>query len=759
MKYNSRTAQISTLLLWNLLFCLLHALLTTPVVAQISDTAGQKNVLVLYDEQDELPGLAIIDRSIRSTLTAGSTDKLNIYSESLDLSRFQNEGYDQFLRGYYRQKYSGKKIDAVIAVMGPSLDFLLAHMEEISPGTPIVFCGVTRKEIESRKLGPNVTGVMVKRDFKGSLEVALRLHPDTRRVVYIAGTSDFDKMLIEEAMRELRDYEGRLEFTYLTNLPFNDILKEVSQLPPQTIVLISTVFRDGAGESFVPHDVVSLLSQKANAPVYGFVDQFLGRGIVGGHLYSMEQQGNKAAELVLRILGGERAADVPIVEDGGSLDMFDARELQRWGISEQKLPPGSVVRFKDPSLWEKYKWHILGLVSLCLLEGGLIFFLLVNRARRRRAEKENERLARLAEDEHRRLDAIVSNVPGVVWESFLQPDGNTRKPEFVSDYAEKMLGYSVEEWLSKPSFSEAIAHEDDRERFARGIEEILKSGREDVLQVRWRTKDGRLLWVESHVAGMRDETGKIVGLRGVTIDITGRKLAEEALENLSGQLIQTREEERARIARELHDGVSQSVTLIEIELGQLVRNPPQSQSELREFVQNIIEQNAAIRTEIHRMAHDLHPSKLDKLGLVVALKGLCVELSRSCGLKIDFHHDQIPQPAPRDVSLCLYRVAQESLNNVIKYSGAKEAQVELRGTGNSLRLRISDSGCGFDVKSVESQKGLGLLSMRERLRLVGGTIRIDSRVSKGTIIEVEVPLPEPGETNRTVQLSGSSHLG
>ena len=525
--------RIARALNWALL--LLLACITAN--AQPGDTGAAKNVLVIYDEQTVLPGLAILDGSIRSTLGADRNIRINVFSEGMDLSRFDHSGYDQFLRDYYKQKYSGKKIDVVIAVLGPSLQFALAHMEEIAPGTPIVFCGVDRRELDQLNLRSNVTGVVVKRDFKGTLDVALRLQPDTRQVVFIAGTSAFDKYLLEQAAQELKSYEDRLKFTYLTDLPLNTVLREVSQLPPNTIILCSTVFRDGAGATYVPHDVISQISLTANVPTYGFVDQYLGRGIVGGHLYSFEAHGNKAAELALRVLRGESTAEIPIVEAPASVDMFDARQLQRWSISEQSLPPGSVVSFKDLSLWVRYKSYIIGLVAAVIVEALLIAGLLILRARGRQAEREKKRLAQLAETEHNKLDEVVSNVPGIVWESLIDPETGERKLTFMSDYVETMLGYTPEEWLTAPpGMGLRIMVEEDREQTKRESDAVIASGREGIAQHRWRTKDGRTVWAESYLNPMIED-GKVIGLRGVTIDVTERKKIDDALRESEARLL------------------------------------------------------------------------------------------------------------------------------------------------------------------------------------------------------------------------------
>ncbi len=532
-RFSSLIRRAAQLLAW--VFLLLLACIAAN--AQTTGKGAEKNALVIYDEQTALPGLAILDQTLRSTLGADTTTKINVYSEGMDLSRFDRSGYDQFLRDYYKQKYGGKKLDVVIAVLGPSLRFALAHMEEIAPGTPIVFCGVDRREVGQLSLGPNVTGVLVKRDFKGTVDIALNLQPDTRQVVFIAGTSTFDKYLLEQASQELKPYEDKLKFTYLTDLPLSTILREVARLPPHTIILCSTVFRDSAGVTYVPHDVISQISQAANVPTYGFVDQYLGRGIVGGHLYSFEAHGSKAAELALRVLRGETASQIPIVEAAASVDMFDARQLQRWNLSEQRLPPNSIVRFKDPSLWELYKWYIIGLIAVVIVEALLIAGLLILRRRQRQAEREKERLGQLAETERRKLNEVVSNVPGVVWESRIDPETGERKLTFISDYVETMLGYTAEEWLTAPpGMGLRIMVEEDREEAKRESDAVIASGKEGIAHHRWRTKDGRIVWAESYL-GTMIENGKVVGLRGVTIDVTERQKIDNALRESESRLL------------------------------------------------------------------------------------------------------------------------------------------------------------------------------------------------------------------------------
>ena len=349
-------------------------------------SSATRSVVLLFDERVELPGLAALESEFIQTLASNSSDHIETYRETMDNSRFDSDSYQTLLKDFLRKKYANKTIDAVVAIFGPSLEFLLKHGDAIFPGTPIVFCGIDRRELGDRSLPPHVHGVLLKREFAPTLELALGLHPDTKNIAVVAGTSEFDIRLLEQAREEFGVYESRLAFTYMTAAPLQKLLIDLGGLPPQTIVLFTTLFEDGAGKSLVPHDVVPLVSAAANAPVYGFLDQFLGRGIVGGSLYSTSRQGAEAAKMVLQFLANSEPETPALLEISGNKWLFDWRQMQRWGISASSLPAGSEIRFRDPTLWEQYRTLILVVLTVLLLQGALIAWLLYEHRRRQIAE-------------------------------------------------------------------------------------------------------------------------------------------------------------------------------------------------------------------------------------------------------------------------------------------------------------------------------------------------------------------------------------
>jgi signal transduction histidine kinase len=357
------------------------------IASVLPASAATRRVVLLFGERPELPALAVLQADLVRTLSSNSEDPIEIYNEAMDLSRFGWNNHQLFLRDFLQAKYADKKIDLAIAILSPALEFLLNYGSEIFPGTPIVFCGIDKTELGIRLLPSQVRGILLKREFAPTVEIALSLHPKTERAVVVAGTSDFDTKLLELAKIDFGFYEQRLNFQYLTTLPLQKLLAELSHLPPRTVVFYMTVFRDGAGETLVPRDVAERVSTAANAPTYGFFEQYIGRGIIGGNVNSLSAHGVEAAKLALQVLAGTEASTPQVAELPTNKILFDWRQLQRWGISESKLPAGSVIRFRESSPWEQYKTQILAITAAILLQAVLIAWLIHERQYRRRAER------------------------------------------------------------------------------------------------------------------------------------------------------------------------------------------------------------------------------------------------------------------------------------------------------------------------------------------------------------------------------------
>jgi signal transduction histidine kinase len=265
------------------------------------------------------------------------------------------------------------------------------------------------------------------------------------------------------------------------------------------------------------------------------------------------------------------------------------------------------------------------------------------------------------------------------------------------------------------------------------------------MEYRLRRYDGEYRWIVDYGVPRLETNGAFCGYIGSCIDITERKRSEMSLRDLTGRLIHAQEEERSRIARELHDDISQRMAYLQIGLEQFKESVPGLTTDNRQELRNLTEVASEVSSDLHSMSHQLHPARLDLQGLVAAIGSLCREMTNQYELRIKFAHHDIPGDIPKDVALCLFRIVQEGLRNVVKHGKTGEAQVELAGNGDGLELCISDAGAGFDLESVQNKSGLGLISMHERLRLVGGRLAVESEPSHGTRVHVRVPLAKSAD--------------
>jgi PAS domain S-box-containing protein len=316
----------------------------------------------------------------------------------------------------------------------------------------------------------------------------------------------------------------------------------------------------------------------------------------------------------------------------------------------------------------------------------------------------------------------------------------SRNDIWASEKWRELFGFAPSEPVEFNAFLKRL-HPDDREGLQQALARAVAGGGHYQMEFRLKMPDGAIRWISSLGRVERDAAGQPVLIRGASREVTARKRTELALHTLSGRLLVAQEEERHRIARELHDNLSQQMALLAIEIEQVavqtVRSPAVARS-----LRHLGERTAEISTEIHNISHRLHSAKLEALGLAAAVRGHCREISAH-GVQVQFSEVGAPGPVSPDVALCLFRIVQEGLNNVIKHSGATEAHVTLSGTSEALQVSIADSGRGFDETAAADRDGLGLASMRERLRLIGGELTIRSRAGQGTTIDARVPLTIP----------------
>jgi PAS domain S-box-containing protein len=362
------------------------------------------------------------------------------------------------------------------------------------------------------------------------------------------------------------------------------------------------------------------------------------------------------------------------------------------------------------------------------------------------ANKRTQQVLRESED---RFRLVAATAPVLIWMS-----GTDRRNTFFNQGWLRFTGrHLVDElgdgWL-------ASVHPEDEQHCLKTYWNAFEVRRDFQREYRLRRFDGEYRWVADYGVPRFESDGSFCGYIGSCVDITERKASTEALHTLSGRLIRAQEEERARIARELHDDFSQRLALLGIELGQLWKHLPDSDVSERARIMVMLKQTKDISSDLHTLSHQLHSTKLEHVGLGPALAGLCKEIGDKYNIAIRFIDCALPASFPREVALCLFRVGQEALANVAKHSRSTEASVRLSVEAGCVMLCISDEGSGFEAEIHNPNAGIGLIGMSERLRLVGGTLSVTSELNRGTQILAAVPLaaPEKSELVRAQTAGG-----
>ncbi len=367
-------------------------------------------------------------------------------------------------------------------------------------------------------------------------------------------------------------------------------------------------------------------------------------------------------------------------------------------------------------------------LQLFLVSAALPFMVLAALAEERKIASRD-----VKESEERfRLAAQAGKMYAYEWD--VATDAVTRSTEHTG-----VLGFTDQAKQLTRQQLLARVHPDDRALFVGSVDQVSPENPTTHISYRILRPDGSVVWLEKSARAFFDERGKLLRVIGMVADITQRKLAEEALAGVGGRLIEAQEQERTRIARELHDDIGQRLALLAVELEKLhqkLPNPPEIRSRMGE----LHNQTTAIATDIQTLSHELHSTKLEYLGIEPAMRGFCKEFGKQQNAEIDFKSHDLPSPLSPDISLCLFRVLQEALQNSAKHSGARHVEVQLWGTSDEIHLMVKDSGVGFDSAAVKERGGLGLISMEERLKLLKGTFSVESEPEGGTTIRARVPL-------------------
>jgi signal transduction histidine kinase len=353
-------------------------------VAQPAERA--QRVLIIYEPDSQQAAAIEVSGGLRRGLMGNSPTDIELYSEYLDSVRFPGPDHLDRMAGQLAEKYGSMELDAAVALGPAALDFLVENGRDIAPGIPIFFGAVPQTPADRAILSSDAIGVVSNFDVRSTLALARSLQPGAREAVVIFGSADFDKTWEATAREELGDRHSGFDIRYLSNLTLDGFERAVSRLPADTVVLMLTVYEDGAGKRFVPRDAAREIAAASRVPVYAVYDTFVDGGVVGGYMGTFSDTGEQVAALVQSYLRGDR--ELPNVTPQVTQAVVDWREIQRFGMEAAALPAGTQIRFRAPSLLDDYRETVLVTIAVLLLQAGTIAALIVQGNRRRKAEAE-----------------------------------------------------------------------------------------------------------------------------------------------------------------------------------------------------------------------------------------------------------------------------------------------------------------------------------------------------------------------------------
>ncbi len=409
---------------------LLFAIFLSEKVALAEIVNRSPRVLILYPYDERIPATAIAGEAARNRLLEATSGKIDLFSEFLDLARFPEDAHIDRMARYLAQKYADRRPDVVIAISDEAAGFIVANRKTIAPDAKIIFCGFNRAVASKMNLPGDVVGAFSEFDIARTLEHGARPSAERKPSFHHQWISELRSFRARvgpcRSCRPLQAYKT----TYLTDLTIEEFVERAAHFPADSIVLVLSVARDRTGRNFIPRQALEQIAAAASAPIYGPYDTYIGHGAVGASASTVESVGRTAAGLAVDALAGKPIANVDVPQTY----VADARQLKRWGLSESALPPGTVLSFKEKTLWEEHWLTILGVFAVVALQGIVITGLLIER--RRRVAAEGESRLRLLELVHMNQSATAGALSASIAHELNQPLGAIR---INAETAEMML--------------------------------------------------------------------------------------------------------------------------------------------------------------------------------------------------------------------------------------------------------------------------------------------------------------------------------
>jgi PAS domain S-box-containing protein len=678
-----------------LLICgLISRPVPTHAQTQPQNPLSGKNVLILHSYEANTPVFLRTDTGLSATLQSGGIPSLNQFFESLDLRRNPGPEQRKLLVEQMRVRYSQRKLDMIITMYPEALEFVLEDCRDILPDAPILAL-ILQVGFELPKTDRRIIGHSTSPDIIGTFEIALKLVPGAERVYVVGGAHDIDRSVEAQARHDLKKWETRLEFIYLSHMSFEDMLATVSSVPPGSIILALAFSHDVTGTSYTTPIVAQRLSQVSTAPIFGILDYTLGYGIAGGSLVNFERIGAKAGELALDILRGTPTTkSIPGFLDVPPVAMFDWRQLTRWNLSESALPKGSIVVNREFTFWD-LKYYIIGVLAFVIAQSFLIAGLWVQIRRKRTAEESlRQKTEELDQFFNLSLELLcIANTDGY----FMR----------LNPAWERSLGHSMEELLAKRFLD--FVHPDDLDRTHKAVSTLASQQKVIQFENRYRCKNGTYRWLEWTAV----PAGTLI--YAAARDVTERLKEEVEVRQHRDELAHvTRVAMMGELTTSLAHEISQPLTAIlsNAEAAQrFLSHASPDISEVRQILEDIIRDDRRANDVVRKVRafvkkEKLRDEPLDLNEVILAVIDLIRADSLLQGLSIDT--DLSPRLAViHGDSVQLQQVIMNLILNgaaAMRNSPSGQRKIIVRTAmldSRTVKTFVTDFGAGIDENNIE----------------------------------------------------------
>lgn len=692
--------------------------------------------------------------AFRTTLARELAEPLDIDEAPLDTARFAEPKQEALFVDFLQRRFAGRKLDLVVPINFPAASFAVQHRKRLFPETPMLITSVERRRLQPNFLTRQTAVVPSQVNAPRLIEDILEVLPKTKNIVVIFGASPLEKFWLGEFRRELQKFADRVTFTWFNELSFEEIKKRAAALSPHSVIFYGLLVVDAAGVPYENDGALKSLHAVANAPIFGVYENQLGLGVVGGRLLANQDVGVEAARVALRILRGEVPSRIPTKSIEASAPVYDWRELRRWGISEARLPPGSSVQFRQPTLWEQYRWSIVVALATIAVQAVIIGDLLLQRSRRRRAEAE-------LRESQEFMDLSTSAGELGLWVRDLERGGL-----WANQRLRTLFGFGQNDVLR---FDDVVAriHPDDRSQ----VVSLVQHAQEDGIpfEADFRVlSNGTERWIAAKGQSVGNAPGGAMRRMGALTDITARKKAElEA---------QRHRDELAHVSRVSMMGQLASALAHELNqpLGAILRNAeaaelflqasPPDLHEVRAILADIRKDDRRAGEVIDRMRallkrRESQWSALDLNSIVEEVAGLLRFDGEARRVKLTLELALSAPPIRGDrvqvqqVLLNLIINAMDAVNGC--EAGKRCVAVRVRPRNAEVEVAVSDAGHGIPAENLKrlfepffttkpSGMGLGLAISHTIIQAHGGRLWAENNLDCGATFRFTLPISGEG---------------